>query len=483
MIRREPCAKCSMPVFIAERLNVGKLLYHRTCFRCARCNSQLTLANYYETEESQFCCETCPDEEKPPSAAAAADVLQRSLSDEEKSATLEKNTPIPTTDTYSSQFETALEYPEGDDTLKKSGTLQSEYTRARSFFMSSQVGAGSDSGNEENGDFSKQKRDFNEENRVKIDENGCVGDSGFPKSDTFLCGSFKEDSFSSAGSVLDDARNVTKDVGGEESDGVSLVKARMRLFESDQSDSVSKSVAAEESVTPVIVDAKHSLIDDDVPNKTIEDENLQVSPEKNRSSEDPVEGISEESEVSDEEPKQEQGLEDATEVSIIVISDEEEEVSIRKSPETGNKPLESYPDDLNPFGDEDSKLNPFEDEYEEVTRTPNPKPRKKVKPLTGDGIDSPLYVKRISINTRNEEMKKTPSPKPRRKIKPLSGDAIDSPLYIERISINPGAESSIQRKASSLNPFEDEECEDEDVTNKDGKETGSCPVPRTRIFK
>ncbi|XP_031349355.1 MICAL-like protein 2 [Photinus pyralis] len=102
--RREPCAKCRLPVFIAERLSVGKQLYHRTCFRCARCNSQLALANYYETEiENQFCCEVCPDEEK---LQPDKSVLTRSLSDEEKSIGLQK---FDDQDDYTSVYETALD--------------------------------------------------------------------------------------------------------------------------------------------------------------------------------------------------------------------------------------------------------------------------------------------------------------------------------------------------------------------------------------
>lgn len=67
--RRSPrtsdlCDACHNPVFLAERLMVNGRLRHRVCFRCARCNSQLNLANYYETEAGQYCCETCPDEVK-----------------------------------------------------------------------------------------------------------------------------------------------------------------------------------------------------------------------------------------------------------------------------------------------------------------------------------------------------------------------------------------------------------------------------------
>ena len=53
----ENCALCARPVFILERLSVAGKLFHRTCFKCARCEEQLTLASFYETETGQFCCE------------------------------------------------------------------------------------------------------------------------------------------------------------------------------------------------------------------------------------------------------------------------------------------------------------------------------------------------------------------------------------------------------------------------------------------
>ena len=57
------CQLCDQPVYLLERLNVGGRIIHRTCFKCARCEEQLTLASFYETETGQFCCEVCPDEE------------------------------------------------------------------------------------------------------------------------------------------------------------------------------------------------------------------------------------------------------------------------------------------------------------------------------------------------------------------------------------------------------------------------------------
>lgn len=59
----DPCRVCSKSVFILERLNVAGRILHRTCFKCARCGTQLSLAGYYETETGEYCCELCPDEE------------------------------------------------------------------------------------------------------------------------------------------------------------------------------------------------------------------------------------------------------------------------------------------------------------------------------------------------------------------------------------------------------------------------------------
>lgn len=94
IIKRELCSVCGLSIFIAEKLMISRVPYHRTCFRCARCNAQLAPSSYYETEDGQFCCETCPDEEKTSISVSTAKPydldsfesnLRRSLSDEEKS--------------------------------------------------------------------------------------------------------------------------------------------------------------------------------------------------------------------------------------------------------------------------------------------------------------------------------------------------------------------------------------------------------------
>ncbi|XP_052120221.1 MICAL-like protein 1 [Frankliniella occidentalis] len=134
----DSCTHCGLPVFLAERLLVGskRALYHRTCFRCARCSAQLTLANCYETEDGGFCCETCPDEETDKSdtssqgtdrvdfseskseSICSAEVRQKvlhrnvSLSDDEKSSESQlakASGAADVCDDYSALFESTIE--------------------------------------------------------------------------------------------------------------------------------------------------------------------------------------------------------------------------------------------------------------------------------------------------------------------------------------------------------------------------------------
>lgn len=58
------CKLCNQSVFLAQRLLISGHLFHRTCFKCARCGALLSVANYYETQDGRYCCETCPDEER-----------------------------------------------------------------------------------------------------------------------------------------------------------------------------------------------------------------------------------------------------------------------------------------------------------------------------------------------------------------------------------------------------------------------------------
>lgn len=144
--KRDPCVKCNNPVFFAERLVIEDHLYHRTCFQCARCSSVLTLGNFYQTEkDNEFCCETCPDEERSNSSVSksgetnrlsiaqrialfereTSSVLKKSLSDEEKSKSLNRQLQSSTSQGLSSFLTTQLKQ-ENEEEHKNDSSSSSE---------------------------------------------------------------------------------------------------------------------------------------------------------------------------------------------------------------------------------------------------------------------------------------------------------------------------------------------------------------------
>lgn len=171
--RREPCAKCGLPVFIAERLLVsGHTLYHRTCFRCARCQNQLSLVNFYETEGGEYCCETCPDE-----------VLDSS-NHEDKSQVASQNDQSKLDmighagpeDEYSAKFELALEKSTVPLISEVKEQPELKFSKARSDFMISQLTIPELQGSEEISSVSDNEEILPQPQQQGIDnskENGC----------------------------------------------------------------------------------------------------------------------------------------------------------------------------------------------------------------------------------------------------------------------------------------------------------------------
>ena len=113
----------------------GRTLYHRTCFRCARCQHQLSLANFYETEGGEYCCETCPDE-----------VLDSSnLEDKSKVASQSEESNLDMIghagpqDEYSAEFELAMENLKVPCISEVKEQPEMKHSKARSDFMISQL--------------------------------------------------------------------------------------------------------------------------------------------------------------------------------------------------------------------------------------------------------------------------------------------------------------------------------------------------------
>ncbi|KAF2893965.1 hypothetical protein ILUMI_12210 [Ignelater luminosus] len=559
--RREPCAKCGLPVFIAERLNVGKQLYHRTCFRCARCNSQLTLANYYETEtENQFCCETCPDEEQIKKISDNDDeksVLNRSLSDEEKSAGIQKPDDH---DDYSCMFETALENP-NDKNLSTNYTLSSEqsveFTKARSRFIASQlIESECDTSDDEapelpkseppdlnslktnnelefvesseNTKVLKESKDLNSENISSILSSEVIGscDSGFvPQSlDSLVYSSSKVSDVSdinqpeTAVKQLDTNKIITKEnkFPSDNSSGSSLVKSRMRLFENkfagDQSSNEdmkkcsvvkditnkdaekkfihkvplveeddeerncstglgSKSLVIKESESDNSIN--NSSLVDAVDNKNEENhtEQKQEKQEVIKSAEDSIIIISSDTSKEDSVNKNIESSDSVNKESPIIISDSssnnqssdnkitsEETPSVNDISDLADNVIESkneeeYPEDLNPFGDEDEQelpnkskvdqsLNPFDDDDDMEIQKVSPKPavRRKIKAkqslITGKNEGTPehlaqIQIQRISYNPFEDDEDEEEENK--KETLPIANKVVPAP----RISLNP----------------------------------------------
>ncbi|XP_045491886.1 MICAL-like protein 1 isoform X1 [Colias croceus] len=58
----DKCAACGLPVYLAQRLIVSQKLYHRQCFRCSKCSGHLNPKNFHVINENEFSCDTCKNE-------------------------------------------------------------------------------------------------------------------------------------------------------------------------------------------------------------------------------------------------------------------------------------------------------------------------------------------------------------------------------------------------------------------------------------
>ncbi|XP_062397178.1 LIM domain and actin-binding protein 1a [Sardina pilchardus] len=52
---RETCVMCQKTVYPLERLVANQHVYHNTCFRCAHCNTKLSLGNYASLHSNVYC--------------------------------------------------------------------------------------------------------------------------------------------------------------------------------------------------------------------------------------------------------------------------------------------------------------------------------------------------------------------------------------------------------------------------------------------
>lgn len=58
----DKCAICNQSVYLAQRLIVSHKLYHRRCFRCSKCSVQLSPGNCPEIKDTTIFCDACKNE-------------------------------------------------------------------------------------------------------------------------------------------------------------------------------------------------------------------------------------------------------------------------------------------------------------------------------------------------------------------------------------------------------------------------------------
>ena len=113
----------------------GRTLYHRTCFRCARCQHQLSLANFYETEGGEYCCETCPDE-----VLDSSNLEEKSkVASQSEESNLDMIGHAGPQDEYSAEFELALEKLKVPCVSEVKEQPEMKHSKALSDFMVSQL--------------------------------------------------------------------------------------------------------------------------------------------------------------------------------------------------------------------------------------------------------------------------------------------------------------------------------------------------------
>lgn len=523
-------------MFIAERLNVGKLLYHRTCFRCARCKSQLSLANYYETENGEFCCEICPDEERAISKKVIPEsVLNRSLSDEEKTANLQSYADAP--DAYSTHFETALEYTLDAD-LKKNSTLSGAVGSARSNFFQSQLDSSSESEVETippkpplspkpNLEFLRTSP------RISSDNNS------FPISST------KNDSDNHSVSVSEQTndRFVTKDNPSSPT-GMS-VRARMKLFENDKEDKSDVNNTSRSSSESPLVTKKAAVIAID----DLEDFD-NISNKKNFEVESHLEALEESTEahsVIDEEQLsavEDKDIKFESHITLNLSTIDDSSCEIVEPAETTHITISDISSDVvkptetshitiedSPVGSTELSRQTQEDSFKSVKSNyscttessedaptrgyytayeiPSPIPeqteiKEPESPVSSESqqeIEAPSKEPEypdelnpfdeentsevsnadISHETKPLEIPPTPEVRTKRKLIPVAAKQVDTPtsqVYVHRISKNPFededlSEDEISAPSSSYNPFEGED---------DKPEEKIVPAPRKKVI-
>ncbi|XP_034171834.2 MICAL-like protein isoform X2 [Osmia lignaria lignaria] len=397
-MRRDPCAVCGLPVFLAEKLVLGRVAYHRTCFRCARCNNQLTLGNYYETEKGQYCCETCPDEEPPSPTMQNYTMPNRNEVDGVEDAS--SNGSYSNEDNANAQtFDDSLKQSELDDFSVPDIIAQT--SRLRLNFISNHLLSDQDTAdnvdsmlpmNDQQGKESRSSTPRRNEDHCSFDGEGSSNDfhsaqlepssrnqrfSDDEDSNTNCSTNFTHQEEPSTSKTNIEEQLTDKTVKSDSTNCLSLVQARLRLFENpkdsfEKSNEVPKCKAQYKKHNVKKEDSKDSEIVSKVSTTPVND-TLMTTPEINEmivlESDKMIHSqINSEKHISTIDVSE---TDSTTKSSIVAEKDYPESLNPFKSDEEENTDTDSI---INISESNRSSTNPFENKEEKKKELVIPKP-------------------------------------------------------------------------------------------------------------
>ncbi|XP_011308713.1 MICAL-like protein 1 isoform X2 [Fopius arisanus] len=421
-MRREICAVCALPVFLAEKLVITRRTYHRTCFKCARCTNQLTPGNFYETEDGDYCCETCPDEDKstplssPPSTTLSTPSIPstplpipRSLSDEEKTKNKHEK-PSKTTRMRLDFMSHQLDSSTVDSISQKTPSPVSHVSAA--------IESPGECNQSPRDNLSTNDNDNHEVDITSVELN--VDD------DVIVCKNTKE--------TLGVDNNDDVD---EASQCLSVVQQRLKIFERM---SVDGELRRKNNLCDVDNNVDEKIANDD----SVEPDSLELleSPRVIEQIEVKVEDIDA---VDDNQPADNEPIDKKDDVGVLNA--------------TGIDLSSEYPEDMNPFNSDDNdeevdtsevlkapkaSTNPFDSSDDEEESRPTPAARRRNDESSSEPVKRRLQAPHINLNpfwsddeegeSDDETPKIMPVPKPRT-IRDLPGNLQRAGLYASSSSL------------------------------------------------
>ena len=463
---------CGLPIFLAEKLVLAHVAYHRTCFRCARCTNQLTIGNYYETEDGQYCCETCPDEDIPIESTQSynyptfTEIEKNNLDSSFKQSSNEENTDKKMFNHNSVSIEKI-----DDESLARIVVpdLIAQTSRLRLNFISNQLFSEEDEQTSDDNAHTNENRDsiqgdgtnLKTEKQHKLDYVAtCLNQNQLAISTSVA--SF-HDTFEDEGSLSrNNDEKLLEDVGAESN--CSIIEKRCRMFEKKEDDIERNKIKDRDTVALKLeIQTAKRRTESGKSSITDPDTMIQKAVISQDTLEDNVNSSNKHNSNASEDGK-----------TLPVLSDRES-----SEHQTSISVDEDYPEDLNPFkSDEEGEEEEMErkgGEGEEVKIADKSMKTRNSLEITRD-LTNP--VKNVQ-ETEKEVIRKTTIIPP----KPAARSNFNSNKSYQHYFVEGSTKRRLTAPQINLNPFwSDEEDHDSDLESKE-KASEIIPTPKPRTIK